>query len=75
MIKRKPRKGRQPRSKKLQPTNVVTAPDWINRMHQHFNQAGTYQADDIKRVLGDPNAKFQVDSADQVSLVCKIVDE
>ena len=75
MSKRNQRKRRQTRVKKTQTAKVVSAPEWINRMHQHFNQAGTYQADDVKRVLGDPNAKFQMDPANDVSLVCKIIDD
>jgi hypothetical protein len=43
-----------------QPEKIVTAivvsrpGDWVEEMHRHYQETGTYRAEDIRKVLGDP---------------------
>ncbi len=76
MMKKKAHKKTLHRTKDVQRTaTTAAAPEWINRMHEYFTQAGTYRTDDVQRVLGDPGAKFQVKAAEELSPVCKVADD
>lgn len=32
----------------------TTEPQWVEEMHQHFSETGSFRAADLQRVLGDP---------------------
>ena len=34
--------------------------DWIREMRQHFNETGTYRAEDLRRLLGDPTQSVKL---------------
>jgi hypothetical protein len=38
-------------------------PEWMRGMFEHFNETGTYRAEDIQRVLGDPRQGVQIPTA------------
>ena len=36
---------------------------WVHDMHAHYAANGTYRAEDLRRVLGDPRESFGVESS------------
>lgn len=47
-------------------------PQWIQSMHAHYRQTGTYRTSDIHRVLGDPLRSVQVDAQTNVKIAAQI---
>lgn len=45
----------------------VKTPEWVRAMHAHFNETGTYRAEDIQRVLGDPRKSVEGPVSDQLA--------
>jgi hypothetical protein len=35
-------------------------PEWVRDMREHFERTGTYRAEDLHRVLGDPADRVEI---------------
>jgi len=47
------------------PNGLVTEQQptgWLAEMHKHFQRTGTYRAEDLERVLGDPREGAEVEA-------------
>lgn len=53
---------------------ILTNPDWALGMFEHFHQTGAYRAEDIQRVLGDPNEGVILRSAPHVEAAYRASD-
>ena len=37
----------------------VTKPSWLDEMRNYYQETGTYRAEDVQRVLGEPGDCFE----------------
>ena len=42
-------------------------PEWVRKMKQHYAKTGTFRAEDLRRLLGDPKRGFEVSSSDSLA--------
>ena len=57
-----------------QPKDKSRAPDpqWVEDMHAHYRETGTYRPSDLQRVLGDPLQSVQIDAHTDLRLAAQI---
>lgn len=49
------------------------SPEWVKQMHSHFQQKGTYRAEDVQRVLGDSRESVRTGAVSSSQFACSIV--
>ena len=42
-------------------------PEWVRKMKQHYAKTGTFRAEDLRRLLGDPKRGVEVGSRDSLA--------
>ena len=42
-------------------------PDWIREMREYFAKTGTFRAEDLRRLLGDPTKGVETGARDSVA--------
>jgi hypothetical protein len=47
-------------------------PEWVREMHAYRNKHGFYRPEDVFRVLGDPQKRVEIPSADEMTAAAKI---
>jgi hypothetical protein len=47
-------------------------PNWVAKMHTHYQQTGVYRAEDLNRVLGDPRKQVSGETSD-FAIACRAV--
>lgn len=47
-------------------------PKWVKDMHAHYNETGSYRAEDVQRVLGDPRKSVGAPTSEQLAAASRI---
>lgn len=45
-------------------------PEWLRKMREHYAKTGTYRAEDLRRVLGDPTRGVEMSAKPSASKYC-----
>ena len=54
------------------PSTSLQSPHWVIAMHEHFQKAGYFRAEDVHRVLGDPRESVRLAPDPNVPLVARV---
>jgi hypothetical protein len=54
------------------PSMEELVPEWVKEMHAYRNKHGFYRPEDVFRVLGDPQKRVEIPSADEMTAAAKI---
>jgi hypothetical protein len=58
--------SKKPAEKKETPVQQPAVPQWIEQMHQYYQQHGYYRGADVQRVLGDPAGSVKGETTEVV---------